>query len=172
MESAVQAAQAADGDYVFPPTSLLRAGSGTVADCRDEIMVNRDRLEKALNSFGVNSPITNITRGPTVTRYDIELEQGLKLAKVTNLAGDLALALGVMNVRVAPIPNMVATVGIEVPNKIVSTVYLRDIIESQRFTSAKSKRSFCTGQGYRRRVHSRQHCKTTAYAYRRYDRLR
>ena len=107
-----------------------------------------------------------------MTRYDIELEQGLKLAKVTNLAGDLALALGVMNVRVAPIPNMVATVGIEVPNKIVSTVYLRDIIESRRFTSAKSKLSFCTGQGYRRRVHSRQHCKTTAYAYRRYDRLR
>lgn len=146
VESAVQAAQAADGDYVFPPTSLLRAGSGTVADCRDEIMVNRDRLEKALNSFGVNSPITNITRGPTVTRYDIELEQGLKLAKVTNLAGDLALALGVMNVRVAPIPNMVATVGIEVPNKIVSTVYLRDIIESQRFTSAKSKLSFALGK--------------------------
>ena len=141
-----RAAQAADGDYVFPPTSLLRAGSGTVADCRDEIMVNRDRLEKALNSFGVNSPITNITRGPTVTRYDIELEQGLKLAKVTNLAGDLALALGVMNVRVAPIPNMVATVGIEVPNKIVSTVYLRDIIESQRFTSAKSKLSFALGK--------------------------
>ena len=129
VESAVQAAQAADGDYVFPPTSLLRAGSGTVADCRDEIMVNRDRLEKALNSFGVNSPITNITRGPTVTRYDIELEQGLKLAKVTNLAGDLALALGV-----------------EVPNKIVSTVYLRDIIESQRFTSAKSKLSFALGK--------------------------
>lgn len=146
VESAVQAAQTADGDYVFPPTSLLRAGSGTVADCRDEIMVNRDRLEKALNSFGVNSPITNITRGPTVTRYDIELEQGLKLAKVTNLAGDLALALGVMNVRVAPIPNMVATVGIEVPNKIVSTVYLRDIIESQRFTSAKSKLSFALGK--------------------------
>lgn len=146
VESAVLAAQTADGDYVFPPTSLLRAGSGTVADCRDEIMVNRDRLEKALNSFGVNSPITNITRGPTVTRYDIELEQGLKLAKVTNLAGDLALALGVMNVRVAPIPNMVATVGIEVPNKIVSTVYLRDIIESQRFTSAKSKLSFALGK--------------------------
>ena len=146
VESAVQAAQTADGDYVFPPTSLLRAGSGAVADCRDEIMVNRDRLEKALNSFGVNSPITNITRGPTVTRYDIELEQGLKLAKVTNLAGDLALALGVMNVRVAPIPNMVATVGIEVPNKIVSTVYLRDIIESQRFTSAKSKLSFALGK--------------------------
>ena len=146
VENAVQAAQTADGDYVFPPTSLLRTGSGAVADCRDEIMVNRDRLEKALNSFGVNSPITNITRGPTVTRYDIELEQGLKLAKVTNLAGDLALALGVMNVRVAPIPNMVATVGIEVPNKIVSTVYLRDIIESQRFTSAKSKLSFALGK--------------------------
>lgn len=146
VETAVRSADPADGDYVFPPTSLLRSGGGAVADCRDEVMTNRDRLEKALNSFGVRSPITNITRGPTVTRYDIELEQGLKLNKVTNLAGDLALALGVMNVRVAPIPNMVSTVGIEVPNKIVSTVYLRDIIESPKFTGAKSKLSFALGK--------------------------
>ncbi len=147
VETAINAAEPiAEGDYVFPPTTLLNSGSGVVADCRDEVMQNRDRLETALYSFGVKSPITNITRGPTVTRYDIELEQGLRVGKVINLAGDLAVALGVMNVRVAPIPNMASTVGIEVPNKIVSTVYLRDIIESQRFVSAKSKLSFALGK--------------------------
>ena len=69
-----------------------------------------------------------VIRGPTVTRYDFELEQGVKLSRVTNLAGDLALALGVINVRIAPIPEKISTVGIEVPNKIVSTVYLRTIL--------------------------------------------
>ena len=147
VETAINAAEPiAEGDYVFPPTTLLNSGSGVVADCHDEVMQNRDRLETALYSFGVKSPITNITRGPTVTRYDIELEQGLRVGKVINLAGDLAVALGVMNVRVAPIPNMASTVGIEVPNKIVSTVYLRDIIESQKFVSAKSKLSFALGK--------------------------
>ena len=87
-----------------------------------------------------------MTRGPTVTRFDVELEQGVKLARVTNLAGDLALALGVVNVRIAPIPDKISTVGIEVPNKIVSTVYLRDIIESPKFIGAKSKLSFALGK--------------------------
>ena len=87
-----------------------------------------------------------MTRGPTVTRYDIELEQGVKLARVTNLAGDIALALGVVNVRIAPIPDKISTVGIEVPNKIVSTVYLRDIIESPKFQNAKSRLSFALGK--------------------------
>ena len=70
----------------------------------------------------------------------------MKLARVTNLAGDLALALGVVNVRIAPIPDKISTVGIEVPNKIVSTVYLRDIIESPKFINAKSKLSFALGK--------------------------
>ena len=87
-----------------------------------------------------------VIRGPTVTRYDFELEQGVKLSRVTNLAGDLALALGVINVRIAPIPEKISTVGIEVPNKIVSTVYLRTILESQRFQTAKSKLSFAVGK--------------------------
>ena len=104
------------------------------------------RLEGAIRSFGISAAIVGVTRGPTVTRYDIELDQGVKLARVTNLAGDLALALGVVNVRIAPIPDKISTVGIEVPNKIVSTVYLRDIIESPKFTSAKSKLSFALGK--------------------------
>ena len=133
-------------DYQFPPTSLLRTGTGAAIDAREEIAVNRERLEAAIRSFGINTSVVNVTRGPTVTRYDIELEQGVKLSRVTNLAEDLALALGVINVRIAPIPDKISTVGIEVPNKIVSTVYLRDIIESPRFTGAKSKLSFALGR--------------------------
>ena len=133
-------------DYEFPPVDLLRAGTASTVDAGDEVRVNRDRLEVALHSFGINSSIVGVTRGPTVTRFDIELEQGVKLARVTNLAGDLALALGVINVRIAPIPDKISTVGIEVPNKIVSTVYLRDIIESPKFINAKSKLSFALGK--------------------------
>lgn len=134
------------GDYEFPPVSLLRSGGAAAIDARDEIAVNRSRLEGAIRSFGINASIVGVTRGPTVTRYDIELEQGVKLSRVTNLAGDLALALGVINVRIAPIPERISTVGIEVPNKIVSTVYLRDIIESPQFVNAKSKLSFALGK--------------------------
>ena len=133
-------------EYRFPPTDLLRTSSAAAADSRDEIETNRERLEGALHSFGISSAIVGVTRGPTVTRYDIELEQGVKLSRVTNLAGDLALALGVVNVRIAPIPDKISTVGIEVPNRLVSTVYLRDIIESPRFQSAKSKLSFALGK--------------------------
>ena len=90
--------------------------------------------------------MTEITRGPTVTRYDLELEAGVKLSKLTNLAGDLALSLGVVSVRIAPIPDKISTVGVEVPNKVVSTVYLRDIIDSPAFQNAASKLSFAIGK--------------------------
>ena len=133
-------------EYRFPPTSLLKANDAGAVDARDEIQTNRERLEGALHSFGISASIAGVTRGPTVTRYDIELEQGVKLARVTNLAGDLALALGVVNVRIAPIPDKISTVGIEVPNRLVSKVCLRDILESPRFTTAKSKLSFALGK--------------------------
>ena len=134
------------GDYLFPPMNLLRSSVSSNVDSREETMVNRTRLEAALKSFGISARIVGVTNGPTVTRYDIELESGVKLARITNLAGDLALALGVINVRIAPIPNKISTVGIEVPNRIVSTVYLRDIIDSPQFSSAKSKLSFAIGK--------------------------
>ena len=133
-------------DYVFPPVDLLRSGTAASGDSREEILVNKERLEGALHSFGIASNVVGVTRGPTVTRYDIELEQGVKLSRVTNLAGDLALALGVVNVRIAPIPEKISTVGIEVPNKIVSTVCLRDIIDTPKFANAKSKLSFAIGK--------------------------
>ena len=138
-------ADAAD-EYVFPPLELLNEGIVGNSDSRDEVSLNRERLENAIRSFGISASVVGVIRGPTVTRYDFELEQGVKLSRVTNLAGDLALALGVINVRIAPIPEKISTVGIEVPNKIVSTVYLRTILESQRFQSAKSKLSFAVGK--------------------------
>ena len=133
-------------DYEFPPIDLLRRGTAAAVDGRDEIALNRDRLDASLKSFGVAARIVGATRGPTVTRYDLELDAGVKLTKLTNLANDIALSLGVMNVRIAPIPYKISTVGIEVPNKIVSLVYLRDVIESPQFKNAKSTLSFAIGK--------------------------
>ena len=133
-------------EYQYPPVTLLRAGDGITSDGREEVTLNRERLETTLHSFGIGASVTEITRGPTVTRYDLELEAGVKLNKLTNLAGDLALSLGVVSVRIAPIPDKISTVGVEVPNKIVSTVYLRDIIDSPAFQNAASKLSFAIGK--------------------------
>lgn len=142
IEKAAQSAPA----YQFPPIDLLRKGQASGVDGREEITLNRDRLEKTLVSFGVSANIVGVTRGPTVTRYDLELESGVKLAKLTNLSGDLALSLGVTSVRIAPIPDKISTVGIEVPNKLVSIVYLRDIIDSPAFKNAASTLSFAIGK--------------------------
>lgn len=144
--SAIESENADHSAYQLPPVSFLRAGKKDQTDATEEIRFNRDRLNTALSSFGVNATIRDVTRGPTVTRYDLELEAGVKLNKITNLSGDLALALGVENVRIAPIPDKISTVGIEVPNKIVSAVCLRDIIDSPAFRNAKSKLSFAVGK--------------------------
>ncbi len=144
--SAIESENADHSAYQLPPVSFLRAGKKDQTDATEEIRFNRDRLNTALTSFGVNATIRDVTRGPTVTRYDLELEAGVKLNKITNLSGDLALALGVENVRIAPIPDKISTVGIEVPNKIVSAVCLRDIIDSPAFRNAKSKLSFAVGK--------------------------
>ena len=136
----------APDDYVFPPLTLLRASSGAAADATDEVNLNRSRLESAIQSFGISASVVGVIRGPTVTRYDIELDRGVKLARITNLAGDLALSLGVVNVRIAPIPDKISTVGIEVPNRTVSTVFLRDILDSGNFSGARSKLSFALGK--------------------------
>lgn len=142
----IDRAAASTPEYEFPPIDLLRKGTAAAVDGRDEIALNRDRLETTLRSFGVAANIVGVTRGPTVTRYDLELDAGVKLTKLTNLSSDLALSLGVMNVRIAPIPDKISTVGVEVPNKIVSIVYLRDIIDSPAFRNAQSSLSFAIGK--------------------------
>ena len=95
------------------------AVSYTHLDVYKRQALNRDRLETTLHSFGVAANIVGVTRGPTVTRYDLELDAGVKLTKLTNLSSDLALSLGVMNVRIAPIPDKISTVGVEVPKMCI-----------------------------------------------------
>ena len=145
IRSAIESATS-EGEYEKPPIFLLKKGHAVAANSEEELRTNRERLESTIKSFGVSARIVDTTRGPTVTRYDLELDQGVKLSRLTNLAGDIALALGVVSVRIAPIPDKISTVGIEVPNKIISTVYLRDIIDSPRFASSKSKLSFAIGK--------------------------
>jgi len=135
-----------DGAYERPPIFLLKKGHATATNADDELLTNRDRLESTIKSFGVNAMIVSTTHGPTVTRFDLELEQGVKLSRLTNLANDIALALGVVSVRIAPIPNKISTVGIEVPNKLISTVYLRDIVDSPKFAASKSNLTFAIGK--------------------------
>jgi len=135
--------------YKFPPLNLLTAPSLSsfgAAGENDELRATKDRLELTLDSFGINAEISNIVHGPTVTRYEMALEAGVKLNKLTNLADDIALSLGVSGVRIAPIPNKISTVGIEVPNRSVSSVYLREIIASREFASAASKLTFAIGK--------------------------
>ena len=147
--AAVEAEIAAKNDpeeYEFPKIDLLKKSPAASVDGRDEIRINKERLEKTLTSFGVPATISDITRGPTVTRYDFELEQGVKLSRITNLQDDIALALGAVSVRIAPIPDKISTVGIEVPNKLLTPVYLRDIIDTPKFQNAPSKLSFALGK--------------------------
>ena len=133
--------------YRYPPLSLLQEGSGASdGDNRSELAANQARLADAIQSFGVEAHIVNVTRGPSVTRYELELEQGVKLNKITNLADDIALALGASAVRIAPIPDKISTVGIEVPNKQVTPVPIHDVIGSKAFTDSPSKVSFAVGK--------------------------
>ena len=147
IQSAIDADAAQEKpEYRYPPLTLLTRGTAATVDNREEVSLNRQRLDATLHSFGVNASIVDVTCGPTVTRYDLALEAGVKLSRLTNLSGDLALALGVSGVRIAPIPDKISTVGIEVPNKNVSTVYLRDIISSPAFQNASSRLSFAIGK--------------------------
>ena len=133
--------------YQYPPLSLLNEGSaGTGGDAESELSVNRQRLNDTIHSFGIDANIINTVRGPSVTRYELELDQGVRLNKLTNLADDIALALGATGVRIAPIPDKISVVGIEVPNKVVSPVSAHTVIGSADFTGSKSKVSFAVGK--------------------------
>jgi S-DNA-T family DNA segregation ATPase FtsK/SpoIIIE len=151
-ESAPDGGQGEDGgeyrpEYAYPPIDILASGSGEGrVDATEEKRINSERLTTAFRSFGVNVRVTNSTRGPSITRYEATLEPGVKLSRLTGLADDIALSLGVASVRISAMPDMVSTVGIEVPNKVISKVYLRDIIESPEFRRAQSKLTFAIGK--------------------------
>lgn len=135
-------------DYEFPTTDLLTTTKHTGKDYSNkELKEIAIKLQKTLASFGVDAKVTNVTKGPTVTRYELQPNIGVKVSKILNLSDDIALNLAAKSIRIeAPIPGKSA-VGIEVPNKSTETVWLRDIIESEEFENAKSKISFSLGKG-------------------------
>ena len=133
--------------YQFPPVTLLKANrSENFAEAGAELRNNSRRLAETLASFGVDATPGDVVHGPSVTRYEFMLDQGVKLSKITNLADDIALALGATGVRIAPIPDKISVVGIEVPNKQVTPVLIRDVIESREFTAHKSTTAFAVGR--------------------------
>ncbi|MCQ2419257.1 MAG: DNA translocase FtsK [Clostridia bacterium] len=132
--------------YQFPPIDLLHENKSGAVDGTSEMRENTRRLSDTLKCFGIEPHIVNVTRGPTVTRYEIELDRGVKLSKITNLADDIALSLGATGVRISAIPDKISVVGIEVPNKLVSTVFAREVIDSLTFRQSKSRVSFAVGK--------------------------
>ena len=133
--------------YNFPPLSLLQdpAPQGKQAT-RKQLDSVADKLEKTLKSFEVEAKVTNITRGPTVVRYELTPAVGVKVSKIVNLADDIALNLAAKSIRIeAPIPGK-GTVGIEVPNETKEPVYIKDVISSDKFTKAESKLAFALGK--------------------------
>ncbi|MBR6768308.1 MAG: DNA translocase FtsK [Clostridia bacterium] len=132
--------------YVFPPVTLLSPNENPkTEDDREELMRNARRLVEVLKSFRVDTEIVNISRGPTITRYELAPKVGVRVRAIANLVDDIALNLETSGVRIeAPIPGK-AAVGVEVPNRSQATVYLRDLIESESFKNAKSKLTACVG---------------------------
>ena len=133
-------------EYCFPPIDLLASPSRGMQDGSMEMRENSRRLNETLASFKIEAHIINVTRGPSVTRYEVELDKGVRLNKLTTCANDIALSLGVSNVRIAAVPGKISVVGIEVPNKAVTTVSLREVIDSNEFNRAASKSSFAVGK--------------------------
>ncbi|MBQ5712293.1 MAG: DNA translocase FtsK [Oscillospiraceae bacterium] len=132
--------------YCFPPIDLLKQARKGGVDGTAEMRENTRRLNETLASFKIEAHIINVTRGPSVTRYEVELEKGVRLNKLTTVADDIALSLGASGVRIAAVPGKISVVGIEVPNRAVTTVSLREVIDSAEFTKAKSRSSFAVGK--------------------------
>ena len=133
--------------YHYPPVQLLSpSNNANDQSAMEELQNNSRKLIETLNSFGVNATIVDICRGPSVTRYELQPAPGVKISKITNLSDDIALNLAANGVRIeAPIPGK-AAVGIEVPNKVVSMVSMRELIDSDEFRGAKSKLTAVLGR--------------------------
>ena len=138
---------AGETEYRYPPISLLHESQGeNHMAAGAELRNNSRRLAETLSSFGVDAKAGDVIHGPSVTRYEFTLDQGVKLSKITNLQDDIALALGASGVRIAAVPNKISVVGIEVPNKTVTSVLIRDVIESREFMEHPSKTAFAVGR--------------------------
>ena len=132
--------------YKFPPMSLLTRGKKGGGDSDEHLRETALKLQQTLQTFGVNVTITNVSCGPSVTRYELQPEMGVKVSKIVGLVDDIKLNLAAADIRIeAPIPGK-AAVGIEVPNQENSAVMLQDLLKSDEFRSGKSKISFAVGR--------------------------
>lgn len=133
--------------YVFPPVSLLKPkDAGASGDSKAYLQETAAKLQQTLKNFGVNVTITNVSCGPTVTRYELQPEMGVKVSKIVNLSDDIKLNLAAADIRIeAPIPGK-AAIGIEVPNKKSVPVMFRELIESEEFKNSTSGIAFAAGK--------------------------
>ena len=136
-----------EAQYRYPPVNLLKeTKSKNSGDIVAELKNNGEKLVETLESFGVSTKISAITRGPAVTRYELQPAAGVKISQITNLSDDIAMNLAASGVRIeAPIPNKSA-VGIEIPNKIVNVVDIKELIDCNDFKGAKSKLTVSLGR--------------------------
>lgn len=136
-----------ENEYNYPPVSLLKSiPPKNEKMLKSEMENTATCLVETLHSFGIESRIINISRGPSVTRYELQPSAGVRISKITNLSDDIAMSLATAGVRIeAPIPNK-AAIGIEVPNRITSMVGIRELVDSSAFTNAKSKLTVCLGK--------------------------
>lgn len=133
-------------EYQFPPVDLLKKNEKQAGESKKQLQETASKLQQTLKNFGVNVTITNISCGPTVTRYELQPEMGVKVSKIVNLADDIKLNLAAADIRIeAPIPGK-AAIGIEVPNKENVMVSFRELVEAEEFQSHPSKISFCVGK--------------------------
>jgi len=145
-EQITVAEEAPPKEYIFPSLNLLKKGEGRKGDTSNQLKETALRLQQTLQNFGVKVIITDISQGPSVTRYEMQPEQGVKVSKIVSLADDIKLNLAATDIRIeAPIPGK-AAVGIEVPNKENSTVALRDLLESEEFQKFPSNLAFAVGK--------------------------
>ena len=133
-------------EYIFPPISLLQRGKNGGGDSDEHLRQTAMKLQQTLQNFNVPVTVTNVSCGPTVTRYELQPEQGVKVSRIVGLADDIKLNLAASDIRIeAPIPGK-AAVGIEVPNKENSAVMLRDLLETDDFRNHDSKIAFAAGR--------------------------
>ena len=133
-------------NYQRPPLSLLKRGKAGGGDSDAHLRETANKLQQTLYNFGVRVTVTNVSCGPSVTRYELQPEQGVKVSKIVGLADDIKLNLAAADIRIeGPIPGK-AAVGIEVPNKETSPVMLRDLLETEEFQKSTSKIAFAAGR--------------------------
>ncbi|MCP1101670.1 S-DNA-T family DNA segregation ATPase FtsK/SpoIIIE [Aequitasia blattaphilus] len=137
---------APNSDYHFPSTDLLKKARPSTGESDNHLQETANKLEQILQNFGVNVTVTDVSSGPSVTRYELQPEMGVKVSKIVGLADDIKLNLAAPDIRIeAPIPGK-AAVGIEVANKTTSMVSLRELIESKEFSASSSKIAFGVGK--------------------------